>query len=121
MKLLKLDPEVASKSPDAQLAVRALPVHGSLAATAAWRYAQLLSALPKRDTEASAWQHCATFHWEALSDWPSSTKLKDELGPLDILKGGHDESTGMIVDIRCLRGLMQSEEGLEVATLRPSQ
>lgn len=109
MKLLKLDPQVTAGtgSPGAHLALRALSVHGSLAAVAAWRYAQLLSALPKRDTEAAAWQHCATSHWEALKDWSVFTCLEDELGPLDSLKGCHDESSGIILDLGCLRGLRQ--------------
>lgn len=99
MKLLKLDLESRSTSADA------LPIHGSLASTAAWRYAQLLNALPKRNTEASAWQEFAARHWQALDDWSGGTELERVLGPLDVLKGGADDSPGMIVDLTLLRGL----------------
>ena len=98
VKLLKLDPDNHSTSPDA------LQVHGSLASAAAWRYAQLLSALPKRDTEASAWQRFAVMHWQAMHG-TQSNELEQVLGPLDILKGGQDESPGILVDLMLLRGL----------------
>lgn len=51
-------------APGAELA---LPqgVHSSAAAALAWRHAQLLSALPKRDTEAAAWAHTAHKLFEA--------------------------------------------------------
>lgn len=98
VKLLKLDPENSSASADA------LQVHGSLASAAAWRYAQLLSALPKRDTEASAWQRFAVMHWQAKHN-ATTNELDKVLGPLDVLKGGKDESPGIIVDLTLLRGL----------------
>lgn len=97
VKLLKLDPERSSDD--------ALPVHGSLASAAAWRYAQLLSALPKRDTEASAWQGLAVGHWQRVHGGTQSNELDKVLGPLDLLKGGRDESPGIIVDLMLLRGL----------------
>lgn len=84
---------------------QALPVHGSVASAAAWRYAQLLTALPKRETEASAWQQLAAGHWASLNDWAQHIELEEVLGPLDILKGGKDTSTGIILDMRLLRGL----------------
>lgn len=99
VKLLKLDPESSSTSSDT------LPIHGSLASAAAWRYAQLLSALPKRDTEASAWQEFATRHWQLVHHQSQSSELDKVLGPLDVLKGGKDESPGVIVDLILLRGL----------------
>ena len=99
VKLLKLDPDSGSTPPDA------LPIHGSLASSAAWRYAQLLNALPKRNTEASAWQDFAARHWQAMDDWSHNTELEKVLGPLDVLKGGSDGSPGMIVDLILLRGL----------------
>ena len=99
VKLLKLHPENYSTSSDA------LRVHGSLASAAAWRYAQLLSALPKRDTEASAWQGFAVRHWQAMHDGTQSNELDKVLGPLDVLKGGKNESPGIIVDLMLLRGL----------------
>lgn len=99
VKLMKLDPECGSSSRDTLL------VHGSLASCAAWRYAQLLHALPKRNTEASAWQEFAARHWQAMNVYPCSTELEKLLGPLDVLKGGTDDSPGMIVDLTLLRGL----------------
>ena len=99
VKLLRLDPESSSTSSDA------LPVHGSLASAAAWRYAQLLSALPKRDTDASAWQEFAVRQWQLVHSQRQSSELDKVLGPLDVLKGGKDESSGVIVDLRLLRGL----------------
>lgn len=99
VKLMKLDPECGSSSRDALL------IHGSLASCAAWRYAQLLHALPKRNTEASAWQEFAARHWQATDGPSRNTELEKVLGPLDILKGGTDDSPGMIVDLMLLRGL----------------
>ena len=89
VKLLRLDP---SASPS-----EALPVHSSLAAAGAWRYSQLLTALPRRDTEASAWEQFAAAH--------SPIELESVLGPLDILKGGKDNSSGIVVDLLMLRAL----------------
>lgn len=99
VKLLRLDPESSSTSSDA------FPVHGSLASAAAWRYAQLLSALPKRDTEASAWQEFAVRHWQLVHHRSQSSEVDKVLGPLNVLKGGKDESPGIIVDLMLLRGL----------------
>ena len=99
VRLLKLNPESTSTSSDA------LSVHTSLASAAAWRYAQLLSALPKRDTEALAWREFAVRHWQAMNDWSQGTEIEKLLGPLDVLKSGKDESSGIIVDLMLLRGL----------------
>ncbi|KAA6423076.1 MAG: hypothetical protein FRX49_07064 [Trebouxia sp. A1-2] len=89
VKLLRLDP---SPSPS-----QTLPVHSSLAAAGAWRYSQLLTALPRRDTEASAWKQFAAAR--------SPIELESVLGPLDILKGGKDSSSGIVVDLLMLRAL----------------
>ncbi|DBA79143.1 TPA: hypothetical protein ACH3X1_008980 [Trebouxia sp. C0004] len=89
VKLLRMDP---SASPS-----ETLPVHSSLAAAGAWRYSQLLTALPRRDKEASAWKQVAAAH--------SSIELESTLGPLDILKGGKDNSPGIVVDLLMLRAL----------------
>ncbi|KAL0053846.1 hypothetical protein WJX82_011690 [Trebouxia sp. C0006] len=89
VKLLRVDP---SASPS-----EALPVHSSLAAAGAWRYSQLLTALPRRDTEASAWKQFAAAH--------SPIELESVLGPLDILKGGKDIGSGIVVDLLMLRAL----------------
>lgn len=58
--------------------------HDSLACLLAWRYAQLLAVLPKRETEARHWK----LHAEQLL--PSTgfrDKLEDVLGDLASLKG----------------------------------
>lgn len=89
VKLLRLDPSASSSE--------TLPVHSSLAAAGAWRYSQLLTALPRRDTEASAWKQFAAAH--------SYIELESVLGPLDILKGGKDNSSGIVVDLLMLRAL----------------
>ena len=92
IKLLRLDPS-ASK------AAVPLPVHSSLAVNAAWRYSQLLTALPRRDTEASLWKQFAAAHS------PSNPNLESLLGPLNILKGEKDSSTGTVIDLLLLRAL----------------
>lgn len=92
VKLMKLDP--AAPIP----ALRA-PVHSSLAAAAAWRYAQLLAALPRRSTEASSWEHFAA------AQLPKGQTAESVLGPLEILKGGADGSSGVVVDLLLMRAL----------------
>ena len=101
VKLLKLDPGSVALSSDA------LPIHGSVAAVAAWRYAQLLTALPRRETEALAWQRVAEHQWDSLQGWLEIGKLPQQqvLGPLDTLKGGTGESRGVVLDFRLLRAL----------------
>lgn len=89
MKLLRLDPSASPSD--------TLPVHNSLAAAGGWRYSQLLAALPRRDTEALAWKQFAAAH--------SPAELESVLGPLDILKGGKDNSSGIVVDLLMLRAL----------------
>lgn len=79
-----------------------LTVHSSLAATAAWRYAQLLTALPKRETEASLWRKYAD-HQHSFS--PSIAPLQEVLGPLDSLKGRDSGSKGVILDLALRRAL----------------
>ena len=67
------------------------------------RYAQLLTALPKRDTEAAAWKSIATQHCTGdLGAWlhTGSQKLDPEqaFGTLDALKGSGNEGAGMALD-----------------------
>ena len=76
-----------------------MPVHSSLAATAAWRYAQLLAALPRRSTEASSWQQFAA------AQLPKGQTAKSILGSLEVLKGGADSSRDVVVDMLLLRAL----------------
>lgn len=84
--------------------------HDSLAFLLAWRYAQLLSVLPKRETEAQHWK----VHAEHLF---SSTALGDEIDPifggLASLKGEGPDANGILVDssirrcIPCAAPLLQ--------------
>jgi hypothetical protein len=60
--------------------------HHSLAARAAWLHAQLLSALPKRGTEAHAWAECARAVAAAGPDG-SGAPLEETLGELGALSG----------------------------------
>jgi hypothetical protein len=46
---------------------RSLALHPSLAAAVSWRHAQLLTALPRREGEAAAWQRYARSLWEAAA------------------------------------------------------
>ena len=79
-----------------------LCVHSSLAGTAAWRYAQLLTALPKRETEASLWKKFAE-HQQSSSD--VMAPLPGALGPLELLKGQDDGSKGVVLDVVLRRAL----------------
>ena len=79
-----------------------LCVHSSLAATAAWRYAQLLTALPKRETEASLWKDFAE---RQQSSDKVMAPLPEVLGPLELLKGQGGESTGVVLDLVLRRAL----------------
>ena len=92
VKLMKLNAASPTSSPY-------LPVHSSLAATAAWRYAQLLAALPKRDTEASSWMQFAQ------GQLPKGVVADAILGPANVLKGEQDNSKGVVVDLQLLRAL----------------
>lgn len=101
MKLLQLD--VGSPGQNT-----ALCVHSSLAAAAAWRYAQLLTVLPKRETEAELWRSCAERYHEQsgkAKQYIDHSALKDDLGPLDLLKGHESTSDGMVIDLVLRRAL----------------
>ena len=93
VKLLRLDPSAPTGS-------QPLLVHSSLAAAAAWRYSQLLTVLPRRDTEASSWKQFAIAHS------PSNSDLASVLGPLDVLAhSGSNRTSGNVVDLMLLRAL----------------
>ena len=60
-------------------------VHRSVAAQLAWRYAQLLAALPKRETEAEAWESYAV---SCLRRRVASVRtLRASLGTCTVSKG----------------------------------
>lgn len=86
----------------------ALCVHSSLAAAAAWRYAQLLTVLPKRETEAAQWKNCAeAYHEHARSadTHQGQLPLQELLGPLDFLRGQDSGVNGIVVDLTLRRAL----------------
>lgn len=73
--------------------------HPSLAAAIAWRYAQLLTALPQRETEAAAWADAAADRGGGRA------ALEAALGGLPALTGQGDKGAGVVVDGACRRAL----------------
>jgi tetratricopeptide (TPR) repeat protein len=81
-----------------------LPFHPSVGALAAWRYAQLLTALPGRGTEASAWQSLAS----DLYDDAPIRRVVDPVrvfGSLELLTGKGSPGCGVVLDLMCRRAL----------------
>lgn len=77
-----------------------LPVHATLAMLLAWRYAQLLNALPKRGSEAAQWR----IHAEELAmaaQWEAP--LERTLGDFESLKGAGQKPDGILVNSALLR------------------
>lgn len=78
------------------------PVHNSLAALLAWRYAQLLTALPRRDGEARQWQR----HAELLTaDTAFAGQLEHSFGDIESLKGRGEKPAGVFVHNALLRAI----------------
>jgi hypothetical protein len=70
----------------------------------AWRFAQLLTVLPKRETEAAAWKQLAG---EAYEEAPLKRLTDPEImfGSLDRLSGKGTSGQGVMLDLmtrRCL-------------------
>lgn len=82
-----------------------LPVHSSLAVLLSWRYAQLLTALPKRGSEARDWQeHAEALYGEHLSAaWKQP--IEHFLGDVEGLKGKGNSPIGVVVDSTLLRAI----------------
>jgi tetratricopeptide (TPR) repeat protein len=80
------------------------PVHPSVSSLAAWRYAQLLTALPRRDTEAAGWHRLAK---ELYDDAPLRRVLEPAsvFGTLDHLQGKGDGGCGIVLDLMTRRAL----------------
>ena len=83
--------------------------HDSLGAVLAWRYCQLLTALPKRESEAAAWQqmaedltHAETGGWLDGVDpelhWHGLTR-EQVFGGLQQMQGGSQPGRGFVIDL----------------------
>ena len=65
-------------------------VHPSCVALAAWRFAQLLSVMPRRETETQRCVDVANASWEAWGQGRGGETIEDQLGTLNALSGqGH--------------------------------
>lgn len=84
-------------------------VHPSLAALAAWRHAQLLTALPRRETEARAWAAAGARLWRRAGGGGGDNGgggdggLADVLGALDCRTGRSLSREGGTVSMLCRR------------------
>lgn len=99
MKILRL-----STSDESSIRAAESAVHPSIASLASWRYAQLLNALPKRSTEAAAWQKLAT---DLYDDAPMRRVLEPAtvFGEIENLQGKGESGSGFILDLMCRRAL----------------
>ncbi|KAL4520055.1 hypothetical protein Ndes2526B_g01398 [Nannochloris sp. 'desiccata'] len=118
VKILDLNPAVASSEPSIALGLGGGisgsgsgtlqlglgPVHPSVSSLAAWRYAQLLTALPRRSTEATCWHQLAK---ELYDDAPLRRVLEPAsvFGTLDHLQGKGDGGCGIVLDLMTRRAL----------------
>jgi len=89
----------------AALGPRPLPVHGSLAAALCWRNAQLLTALPKRDSEAGAWSGAARALWPA-GGGGNAAGLQGALGTAELYTGRGQPGAGAVVSLQLRRLLL---------------
>ena len=85
-------------------------VHASLSCLLAWRYAQLLTVLPKRETEAQFWRHNAQ---QLLPTSALTSNMEASFGDLASLKGSGERPAGFFIDnsirraIPCLAPLVR--------------
>ncbi len=80
--------------------------HPSVSAMLAWRYAQLLAALPKRDTETDAWHQLAhEIHSISAEGLQPAIVLEQAYGDLHSLKGQGSPGRGGICDVSSRRVL----------------
>lgn len=82
----------------------AAKAHPSVAALLAWRYAQLLAALPKRETETEAWQQLAQVVQGSTAEL-QRIDLEQAYGDLYSLKGRGAPGMGGICDVSTRRVL----------------
>ena len=95
-KLLELDPRAGKNGGPF--------VHSSVNSFVAWRYAQLLTVLPKRETEAAAWKKLS---WEAYEEAPLKrlTEPDTMFGSLERLSGKGKSGQGVMIDLQTRRCL----------------
>lgn len=96
IKLLQLNPEAVKF--DNEL------YHPSIGAYTAWKYAQLLHALPKRSTEMETWHKVAA---DLYDDAPLRRILEPDavFGTLDNLQGKGRDGVGAVIDLMSRRAL----------------
>ncbi len=71
-----------------------------MAALLAWRYAQLLDAMPKRDTETELWQGCArALFREAGGSQGFQGSIEEAFGDLQQLQGKGEAGRGELSDV----------------------
>ena len=72
-------------------------VHASTAACLSWRYAQLLAAMPKRETETESWQKCAENLFQEAGEPLGS--ITYAFGDLHNLQGKGSSGAGAFADV----------------------
>jgi hypothetical protein len=95
IKTLGLDPARAEAPPAG--------VHASVAAQLAWRYAQLLTALPQRGTEAEAWEACAARLYHKAGGFQGHRDIAQAFGDIHALQGQGAEGPGGVADLTVRR------------------
>jgi hypothetical protein len=84
-------------------------VHPSLAAAVAWRYSQLLTALPNRGGEATAWAEAAQQQWQKAGQGLlplGGGRCSSALGDLAALTGKGSHGDNRVVVSLLLRRLL---------------
>jgi len=82
-----------------------MPVHSSVAALLCWRFAQLLTVLPKRATEAGTWEERARSHFK-FAGGLNVAPIEAVLGDLGALKeGGGHAGLGVVLNLTLRRAL----------------
>ncbi|PSC73470.1 Kinesin light chain [Micractinium conductrix] len=80
-------------------------VHPSVGSLLAWRYCQLLTALPKRSTDAASWERLARVLFEEAPIGGLGAAPETAFGTLDALTGKGQAGRGVVLDLMCRRVL----------------
>jgi hypothetical protein len=86
-------------------------LHPSLHAALAWRYCQLLNALPNRGGEAAAWEGCARDLWGRCSFIAAGPPLEGVLGDPAALKGQGQHGGTFVISLLPRRLLVPGVAG----------